>query len=227
MRIMECVRLRVKHVDFGRGKIAVRQGKGAKDRMTMLPQNDAVPLKEHLVRVKKLHEADREAGYGEVYLPDALSRKYPGAPRQWAWQYVFPPARAPWTRVPEWCAGAMRTRRHCRGRCTRLCDGRALLNWPRRIRCDIRSPPTSCNPATTSAQNRSSGDRSSDGGHLELGALERCDHGALRHGGAPRSGAPYVGAFFSATRRNRFRNTAISFAACKSPRPSAVVIPRS
>ena len=58
--------------------------------MTVLPQNDAVPLNDHLVTVKKLYEADLEAGYGEVYLPDALARKYPGAPREWAWQYVFP-----------------------------------------------------------------------------------------------------------------------------------------
>ncbi|MGH8567237.1 MAG: integron integrase, partial [Gammaproteobacteria bacterium] len=90
MRIMECVRLRVKDVDFARGEIVVRQGKGAKDRMTVLPHSLAASLKDHLVRVKKLHEADLEAGYGEVYLPDALARKYPGAPRQWAWQYVFP-----------------------------------------------------------------------------------------------------------------------------------------
>jgi len=90
MRIMECVRLRVKDVDFARTEIVVRQGKGGKDRMTVLPQSLATPIKEHLSRVRKLHEADLEAGYGEVYLPDALSRKYPGAPRQWAWQYVFP-----------------------------------------------------------------------------------------------------------------------------------------
>ena len=81
MRIMECVRLRVKDVDFARGEIVVRQGKGARDRMTMLPQNDAFLLRDHLVTVKKLHEVDLEAGYGEVYLPDMLSRKYPGAPR--------------------------------------------------------------------------------------------------------------------------------------------------
>jgi hypothetical protein len=80
----------VKDVDFARGEIVVRHGKGARDRMTVLPQSLAGPLKEHLGRVKTLHEADLEAGYGEVYLPDALSRKYPSAPRQWAWQYVFP-----------------------------------------------------------------------------------------------------------------------------------------
>ena len=90
MRIMECVRLQVKDVDFARGEIVVRQGKGGKDRMTALPQTLAAPLKEHLGRVGMLHEADLEAGYGKVYLPDTLARKYPGAPRQWAWQYVFP-----------------------------------------------------------------------------------------------------------------------------------------
>ena len=90
MRIMECVRLRVKDVDFARGEIVVRQGKGAKDRMTVLPHSLATPLKDHLGKVRKLHEADLEAGYGEVYLPDELVRKHPGAPRQWAWQYVFP-----------------------------------------------------------------------------------------------------------------------------------------
>ena len=90
MRIMECVRLRVKDVDFARSEIVVRQGKGARDRMTVLPQTLSAPLKDHLLRVRTLHEADLAEGYGEVYLPDALARKYPGAPRQWAWQYVFP-----------------------------------------------------------------------------------------------------------------------------------------
>jgi integron integrase len=90
MRIMECVRLRVKDIDFAGGEIMVRHGKGGKDRVTVLPQRLAAPLGEHLGRVRKLHETDLEAGYGEVYLPDALARKYPGAPRQWAWQYVFP-----------------------------------------------------------------------------------------------------------------------------------------
>ncbi len=82
MRIMECVRLRVKDVDLARCEIVVRQGKAGKDRMTVLPQNDAVPLRDHLIRVKQLHEADLEAGYGEIYLPDALARKYPDASRQ-------------------------------------------------------------------------------------------------------------------------------------------------
>ncbi len=76
--------------------------------MTVLPQSLAAPLRDHLVRIKKLHEADLDAGYGEVYLPDALARKYPGAPRQWAWQYVFPSR----TRSVDPRSGAVRRRHH-------------------------------------------------------------------------------------------------------------------
>lgn len=93
MRIMECLRLRVKDVDFARHEILVREGKGFKDRVTMLPHSLAMPLREHLVRVKHLHVRDLEAGHGDVYLPFALERKYPNANREWAWQYVFPSAR--------------------------------------------------------------------------------------------------------------------------------------
>lgn len=90
MRILECSRLRVKDVDFERREIVVREGKGNKDRVTMLPAALVVPLRAHLVRVRALHEADLRDGYGEVYLPHALARKYPNAARDWAWQYVFP-----------------------------------------------------------------------------------------------------------------------------------------
>jgi integron integrase len=85
MRIMECVRLRVKDVDFARGEIIIREGKGFKDRVTMLPASLAVPLTQHLARVKLLHDSDRKAGVGDVYLPYALARKYPSAGREWAW----------------------------------------------------------------------------------------------------------------------------------------------
>ena len=95
MRIMECVRLRVKDVDFARSEIVVRQGKGARDRMTVLPQTLSAPLKDHLVRVRTLHEADLEEGYGEVYLPDALARKYPGRHGSGRGSMCFPHARAP------------------------------------------------------------------------------------------------------------------------------------
>ena len=92
LRIMECLRLRVKDIDFARNEILVRDGKGAKDRITMLPESLAAVLQEHLARVRELHRQDIEAGYGEVYLPYALDRKYPAAGREWMWQYVFPSA---------------------------------------------------------------------------------------------------------------------------------------
>lgn len=92
LRLMEGLRLRVKDVDFGRGEIVVRDGKGMKDRVTVLPRRLEVPLKKHLAVVKAKHEAELQAGRGDVYLPDALERKYPNAPWDWAWQYVFPAA---------------------------------------------------------------------------------------------------------------------------------------
>ncbi len=93
LRIMECLRLRVKDLDFARREITVREGKGFKDRVTMLPEKLLIPLSDHLLTVKALHEADLAAGFGEVYLPWALERKYPTAAREWAWQYVFVAAK--------------------------------------------------------------------------------------------------------------------------------------
>ena len=90
LRLRECLCLRVKDIDFGFLQVVVRDGKGAKDRITMLPQALVEPLRNHLVRVKRLHERDLEAGYGEVELPFAIERKYPRAGRDWGWQYVFP-----------------------------------------------------------------------------------------------------------------------------------------
>jgi integron integrase len=92
MRLLECLRLRVKDVDFARNQIVVREGKGDKDRMTMLPDRLKAELQTHLERVKLLHETDLTEGSGQVYLPHALARKYPKADREWAWQYVFPAA---------------------------------------------------------------------------------------------------------------------------------------
>ncbi len=89
MRIMECVRLRVKDVDFERLEILVRDGKGAKDRVTMLPQAVAPALLTHLQWRRRLYEDDLAANQAEVYLPDALARKYPNAASEWCWQYVF------------------------------------------------------------------------------------------------------------------------------------------
>jgi integron integrase len=93
LRLMECVRLRVKDLDFQRSQITVRDGKGMKDRTTMLPGQLEPFLLEHLSRVKIIHEQDLKKGHGEVYLPFALERKYPKAAREWGWQYVFPSER--------------------------------------------------------------------------------------------------------------------------------------
>jgi integron integrase len=90
LRLMECVRLRVKDVDFDYQQITVRDGKGEKDRRTILPAVLAEPLRRQLARVRLLHEDDLQLGYGKVYLPYALERKYPNAAREWAWQWVFP-----------------------------------------------------------------------------------------------------------------------------------------
>lgn len=90
LRLIECVRLRVKDVDFSQGQIIVRDGKGQKDRVTILPESLRAPLQEHLHRVKLLHNQDLNRGGGDVYLPYALERKYPTANREWGWQFVFP-----------------------------------------------------------------------------------------------------------------------------------------
>jgi integron integrase len=90
LRLMECVRLRVKDVDFDQRQLIVRSGKGDKDRDTLLPDNLVAPLQRQLRYAHVLHQNDLELGYGQVYLPHALERKYPNANRQWAWQYVFP-----------------------------------------------------------------------------------------------------------------------------------------
>ncbi|WIG56684.1 MAG: Integron integrase IntIPac [Rhodanobacteraceae bacterium] len=90
LRLMECVRLRVQDVDFVRREITVRRGKGGKDRRTMLPAMVVDALQGQLAEARRTHERDLAAGFGAVWLPDALARKYPNASREWAWQYVFP-----------------------------------------------------------------------------------------------------------------------------------------
>jgi integron integrase len=90
MRLMEVLRLRVKDVDFARQAILIRDGKGMKDRITVLPQRLQQPLKQHLIAVRARHQLELDAGRGDVYLPFALEKKYPNAPREWGWQYVFP-----------------------------------------------------------------------------------------------------------------------------------------
>lgn len=106
LRLMECLRLRVQDVDFVRREITVRQGKGGKDRRTMLPAMTIDALQNQLAQARLVHERDLAAGFGAVWLPDALARKYPHASREWVWQYVFPAS----TRSIDPRSGA--TRRH-------------------------------------------------------------------------------------------------------------------
>jgi integron integrase len=106
LRLMECVRLRVQDLDFERGLVYLRAAKGGKDRTTLFPKAIHGELKEHVEKVRTLHEQDLEEGRGEVYLPESLARKYRGAAKEFRWQYVFPSkslARDPRTGV---------TRRH-------------------------------------------------------------------------------------------------------------------
>jgi integron integrase len=90
LRLMECLQLRIQDLDFAGGELLVRDGKGGKDRRTMLPESLVPALREHLTQVKKVHDKDLADGWGKVSLPNALDRKYPKAPWEWRWQWVFP-----------------------------------------------------------------------------------------------------------------------------------------
>ena len=93
LRLMECLRLRIQDLDFEYRTITVRDGKGEKDRITIFPNAVRDPLYHHLEQAQRLHQQDLANGYGAVYLPEALARKYPGAQREWGWQWVFPSPR--------------------------------------------------------------------------------------------------------------------------------------
>jgi integron integrase len=93
LRLMECIRLRVKDIDLSYNHLVIRNGKGDKDRVTVLPLNVKPLLQQHLQEVRRLYERDLEEGFGCIYLPYALERKYPHANREWGWQYVFPSAK--------------------------------------------------------------------------------------------------------------------------------------
>lgn len=90
LRLMEALRLRVKDLDFERRELTVRDGKGGKDRLTLLPQSLVAELQHHLLSVRRLHQLDLAAGWGRLPMPYALARKYPNADLEWAWQWVFP-----------------------------------------------------------------------------------------------------------------------------------------
>jgi integron integrase len=138
LRLMECVRLRVKDIDFGYVRITVRDTKGSKDRVTMLPVNLAKPLERHLQKGKAQHEQDLEDGFGSVYLPHALARKFPNAPREWAWQYVFPSARI--TADPRWDSndGEVIKRRH------HVDESALQLAVKKAVRASSINKPASC-----------------------------------------------------------------------------------
>jgi integron integrase len=93
IRLMECIRLRVQDVDFGHRQIIVRHGKGGKDLAVPLPASSVDALTSQIDRVRTVHNADLAAGYGDVYLPQALARKYPNASKRFGWQYLFPSTR--------------------------------------------------------------------------------------------------------------------------------------
>jgi integron integrase len=93
LRLLECAELRVKDINFDRGELTIRNGKGSKDRVTMLPVSLKDPLRNHLAQVKQQHEKDLSAGRGAVALPGTLRAKYPNAPFEWGWQWVFPATR--------------------------------------------------------------------------------------------------------------------------------------
>lgn len=92
LRLMECLRLRIKDIDFDNHTILVYDGKGGEDRMTILPDSIVAPLREHLVQIRAIHQKDLAAGFGTVHLPFALDKKYPGAHQNWIWQFAFPAA---------------------------------------------------------------------------------------------------------------------------------------
>ncbi|OHE64217.1 MAG: integrase [Treponema sp. GWB1_62_6] len=93
LRLMECLKLRVQDIDFSRNEVLVRNGKGAKDRMTMLPESLKAPLREHLAHIKIIHDHDIADGWGTVLMPAGLDRKYPNGARDWLWQWIFPQER--------------------------------------------------------------------------------------------------------------------------------------
>ncbi|MBX3420472.1 MAG: integron integrase [Pirellulaceae bacterium] len=122
LRLMECLRLRVKDIEFDTGQILVREGKGRKDRVTVLPAHAVDALRLQVDVSRELHQRDLAEGYGQVWLPDALAEKYPNAPREFAWQFVFPATkRAKDPRSGTW-------RRHVRTRIREL----IALGVPRR-----------------------------------------------------------------------------------------------
>ena len=154
MRLMECLRLRVKDVDFTRRDIIVREGKGNKDRHVPLPQALETALQDQMASARLLHRTDSVAGFGAAWLPHALARKYPNAAREWGWQYVFPHRNDRSTRVPAWNAGIIWMKRSCSARSTAPASLPPSTSRRPATRCATLSPRTCWKRATTSARFR-------------------------------------------------------------------------
>jgi Phage integrase, N-terminal SAM-like domain/Phage integrase family len=155
LRLMECVELRVKDVDVDGREIRVRDGKGRKDRVTVLPEVAVAPLRGHLTEVGALHVRDLERGAGWVALPDALARKYPSAGREWGGSGSFRPLGRIWTGSAASAAGIICTKQWF-SVCSRTQSGeQASPNARRATRCGTRSPRICSRTATTSGRSRS------------------------------------------------------------------------
>jgi integron integrase len=150
LRLMECLRLRVKDVDFDYHQIIVRDGKGQKDRVTMLPDRVVEPLQDHLNQVQIIHRQDLEEGFGEVYLPFALERKYPNAAREWAGSTSSRPVNARSIHVRIKPAAIISTRKYCNVRSRMLYAAPVLINRPVATLFVIRLPLICWKTATIS-----------------------------------------------------------------------------
>jgi integron integrase len=146
LRALEGGRLRVKDIDFAQRVLLVRQGKGDKDRITMLPENVVAPLQEHLARVHQVHTTDLAHGYGAVYLPYALERKYPQTNREWSWQYVFPAK----CRSVDPRTGVTRRHHLDESSLQKAVRAAARPGWHRQTRHLSHLPPLVCNTLTGS-----------------------------------------------------------------------------
>ena len=150
LRLLECAELRVKDINFDRDELTIRDGKGGKDRVTMLPAALRKPLLDHLARVKVQHGSDLVAGRGTVALPRALREKYPNAPSEWGWQWVFPATRFTLTGRPGCAADIIYTNPFSNARSRMQSVPLAYRVLPRAIHCVIHSQPIYWKAVTTS-----------------------------------------------------------------------------
>jgi integron integrase len=154
MRLLEGLRLRVKDIEFERREVIVRDGKGGKDRVTVLPENLILPLQQQLAVAKRLHQQDLADGFGEVWLPNALALKYRNAAKAWGWQYVSPRRCGRAIRAAARSGAIISIRNRCSAPCAKRRGARASQSPCHRTCCGIRLPRTCCRRATTSVRCR-------------------------------------------------------------------------